>query len=397
MGKLHFDIRDLFSTVRLGWSGKKIWVSLCGLILTYVGYSILVTVAHLFSGATWGGVWARYGFFPGASWSEFSLIGVLIHVLAMVYALAVIFLTSCMVCKITYQQLRGDDFFSSGDAWKFIKANWSGVVFGPIAVLALFVFFLVVGLIIGWVAYFVPVAGELVFAITFIPIFFSALVAVFVAVVFVVAVTLAPAIVGTTNEDTLEVVIQSFSLAWSQPWRLFFYTVWMLVSVHIGATILCFFMLAAFCLVSWVSGISMDVKLGNMLQVARDYLPLDFTNWKPIIEYVPSTGSFSGTEVWSGRILGVMLCLLTVVFISYVHVAYASGLSLIYVILRKRKDNENILEWDDEDSSEEVADSEIGGGEEISEGASDGLPMDQETETGEEITSESPQEDQEKA
>ncbi len=393
MGKLHFDIRDIFRTVRLGWSGKKIWVGLCGLILAYAGYSILVTVAHLLSGATWSGVWHRYGLFPGALWGELPLVGIVVHVVAMLFALAVIFLTSCMICKITYQQLRGDDFFSSGDAWRFIKANWSGVLFGPVAALALFVFFLVAGMIMGWVAHLVPVAGELLFALSFIPIFFAALVAVFIAIAFVVAFAMSPAIVGTVGEDTLEVVIQSFSLAWSQPWRLVFYTAWMVVSVTIGATLLYSFMIASFCLITWACGLSMDVKLANMFQIARHYVPFDFTTWKPVMEHLPAPGTPSGAEVWSGRILGVMLCLLTGVFISYVQSAYASGLSLIYVILRRRKDDENLLEWEDEDLSEEVAPPETGE-EDTSEEAADDSAQDEGLESEEGAAGESAEEGQ---
>lgn len=55
----------------------------------------------------------------------------------------------------------------------------------------------------------------------------------------------------------------------------------------------------------------------------------------------------------AGGILAVMLILLTVIFSSYVLSAYASGLSLIYVILRKRKDDENLLEWEDDEAEDE--------------------------------------------
>ena len=58
----------------------------------------------------------------------------------------------------------------------------------------------------------------------------------------------------------------------------------------------------------------------------------------------------TGSELLAGGILGVMLILLTAIFGSYVLSAYASGISLIYVILRKRKDDENLLEWEDEAS-----------------------------------------------
>ena len=67
MIKLHFDIRDIFRVIRLGWSGKKIWIGLCGLVIAWAGYSILVTISHLSAGASLSDVWQRYGLFPGAT------------------------------------------------------------------------------------------------------------------------------------------------------------------------------------------------------------------------------------------------------------------------------------------------------------------------------------------
>ncbi len=355
MAKLHFDVRDIFRVIRLGWSGKKIWVSFCGLLIAYAGYSILLLVAHGVSGNPLGQVWRQHGLFPGAALGTLPLPGTIIHVVAMLYALAVVLLATCMVCKITYQQLRGDDFYSSGDAWKFLKGNWSGALLGPVAVLALFVFFLATGIIIGWLAGIIPVVGEILFALSFVPIFFAALVAVFVAIAFVVAFSMTPAIVGTVGEDTLEAVIQSFSLVWTQPWRLVLYCLWMKVSVLIGAVILGSFLTATLWLLASACGLFMGTKLANMMQTAQYYVPGDIGKWGRInvLECLPEAGTPSGPEVWAGRILAVMLIVVAGLFISYVHSAYASGTSLIYVILRKRKDDENLLEWEDETTAEE--------------------------------------------
>ncbi len=357
MIKLHFDVRDIFRVVRLGWSGKKIWVGLCGTVAAYIGYSLLVTISHLTAGMSLGQVWHRYGLFPGASPGSHPLLGSIIDLVAMLYALSVVFLTLCMICKITYQQLRGDDFYSSGDAWRFLKKNWSGVLFGPVAALAIVVFFVVVGIVIGVVAKWIPVVGELLFSVSFIPIFFAALVAVFVALAFVVAFMMSPAIVGTVGEDALEVVIQSFSLAWSQPWRLIIYTTWMKISVWVGVTILGSFMFAALSLISWACGWFMKEKLANMILVAEKYIPYEFTRCElfqmDIMDCLPTPGTPSSAEAWAGRILAVMLILLTGVLVSYLMAAHASGISLIYVILRKRKDDENLLEWEDETFEDE--------------------------------------------
>ncbi len=357
MAKLHFDIRDIFRVIRLGWSGKKIWVGLCGLIIATVGYSILSILAHLSGGATLGSLWVRYGLFPGAEWGHLPLLGTVLWLLGAVFFLAVMLLASCMICKITYQQLRGDDFYSSGDAWKFLKGNWTGVLFGPVAVLALFVFFLVVGIVIGWLANIIPVVGGPLFAITFIPIFFAALVSIFISITFFAAFLMAPAIVGTVGEDTLEVVIQSFSLVWSQPWRLVVYTIWMKISVLLGVAILGTLMTWTLCLITWACGFFMKEKLANALFAANYHLPIKLSQLRiDVMQHLPDPGPgiLSVSDATSGKILAIMLILLTGVLLAYAHSACASGLSLIYVILRKQKDDENLLEWEERTEADEV-------------------------------------------
>lgn len=351
---LHFDIRDLFRCVRLGWSGKKIWVGLFGLLVAWVGYSALIVIAHFRSGNSASVLWHRYGLFPGATLGEFDLVGTGLHILGMVWALAVVLVTTSMMCKIAFQQLRGDDFYSSGDAWQFAKKNGKAVLFGPVALLALFAFFVICGIVIGLIAKWIPVAGELVFALSFIPIFFAALLAVFIGLVFCVSLIMSPAIVGTVDNDALEVVIQSFSLTWSQPWRLILYTVWMAFAVCVGFMLLGVFAMSAIGLIAWACGLFMDVKLANLFDLASRYLPFRLEIWDRMLAGLPAPGVLSGSEVWSGRILGVMLVVIAGIVISYAQAAYASGLSLIYVVLRQKKDDENLLEWESDGEIETV-------------------------------------------
>ena len=272
----------------------------------------------------------------------------------MLWALAVAMVATSMMCKVAFQHLRGDDFYSSGDAWKFAKAHGSATLFGPIAVLALFAFFAVTGIVIGLVAGWIPVAGELIFALSFVPIFMAALVAVFIGLVFCVSAIMSPAIVGSVGEDALEVVIQSFSLAWSQPWRLVLYIAWLLVGVWVGFVLLGAFSMLAMWLITWACGLFMDVKLANLLDVASRYLPFTPRRWDALLANLPAPGELSGAERWGGRILGGMLVVITGIVLGYAQAIYASGLSLIYVILRKRKDGENLLEWESEDAQGEV-------------------------------------------
>ena len=343
---LYFDIRDIFRCVRLGWSGKKIWVVLLGLIVAWAGYSVLLLVAHIRAGSA--GLWQRYGLFPGATLGEFDFFGTGLHVLGMVSVLSVVFVTTSMMCKITFHQLRGDDFYSIGDACRFARGRWKSVLFGPVAVLVLFALFVSGGVVIGWVASRIPTVGVLVLELCFIPIFFAALLAVFIGLVFVVAVIMSPAIAGTEGIDILDVVIQSFSLTWSQPWRLVLYAAWMIFAVWVSLMVLGALTMAAIGLIAWACGLFMDVKLANLFYVASHYLLFVPEKWDDLFASLPVPGTPSGAEVWGGGILGVMLIVITGIVIAYAQATYASGLSLMYVVLRHRKDGENLLARDDD-------------------------------------------------
>ena len=114
------------------------------------------------------------------------------------------------------------------------------------------------------------------------------------------------------------------------------------------------FMCMTMGLITWACGLFMGSKLANMFDVAGRYVPVELCVNKhegcALGEMcsLPAAGVASGPETWAGYVLAVMLLLLVGVFVSYVQAAYASGTSLIYVILRKKKDDENLLEWEDE-------------------------------------------------
>lgn len=343
---LHFDSRDLFRCVRLGWSGKKIWIGFVGLLFSWMGYSALLLVAHWRGGTSMSTLWHEYGVFVGAKMGAFDLFGTGLHIVSMLWVIAVVLVAMSMMCKITFQQLRGDGFYSSGDAWCFAKKHWTGVLFGPLGVLALFVFLVVVGIVIGLVARWIPVAGELFFALGFLPIFLLALLAVFMAFVFLIALSMSPAIVGTVGEDALEVVIQSFSLLWTQPWRMVLYLTWVKLASWIGFVVLSALSMMALWLITWACGLFMESKLANMFDIATRYMPFVPERWDAVLANLPAPGDLGGAEVWGGRILGVMLIFITGILISYGLAAHASGCTLIYVILRRCKDGENMLAWD---------------------------------------------------
>ncbi|MCK5118670.1 MAG: hypothetical protein KAQ78_03755 [Candidatus Latescibacteria bacterium] len=350
MTKLYFDCRDLLRAVRLAWSGKKIGISFFGLIIAYLGYAILTYVALLAGGERFSAIWGTYGLYPWVCLSGVAWYTSLIYVVGILFAIVVLFRHATAVTRITYRQLKGDDFYSMGDARNYVKKNWKATIFSPLALLGMMAFLILCGALIGLLAR-IPYVGELGFSLGLPLIFAVSLFVVFLWVVFIVSLALAPAIVGITGEDTLETVIQLFSTVWSQPWRIVLYEILLKIYAVLGTVILAIFSFKAAQLVHWACGLWMGEKLDSILQVALRLLP---TQCPVAGGFIGGTATgVGGTLLVSGWIAGIMMILLVFFVLSYSFSICCAGQTLIYLILRNKKDDENLLEKKDQEEEEE--------------------------------------------
>jgi len=124
MKKLRFDMRDIFLTPRLALSGKKIWVQLLGLATGWLIYTVLTYIALMVNGQTLSDIWKIYHFFPyicccafPIAWYSWVIYGIGVLAWVIIFLLA-----SVAVARITYKQMKGDEFFSSGDSFKYVKS-----------------------------------------------------------------------------------------------------------------------------------------------------------------------------------------------------------------------------------------------------------------------------------
>ena len=365
MTKLYFDCRDLLRAVRLGWSGKKMALSFCGLIVAYLGYAILSYVALLAGGRGFGEIWRTYDLYPWISGAGFPWYTWVIYVVGILFAIVVLFWFSTAVAKVTYRQLKGDDFYSMGDARKYVKKNWKAAVFSPVVLFGMIAFLVVCGIIIGLLGR-IPYVGELGFSLGLLFIFAVSLFVMFLGIVFLVSMILTPAIVGITGEDTLETVIQLFSTVWSQPWRLVLYEALLGIYNAIATAILTVLSFGALLLIHWASGLLMGAlhmvpKMDLITGIAVRLLPTKCSILGELVGlfkglYLPeivTSADIRGTVLVSGWIAGITLVLLLFFVLSYSFSICSAGQSLIYLILRKKKDDENLLEKKDQEEEEE--------------------------------------------
>ena len=361
---LHFDYRDVFRAARLGLAGKKVWIQFCGILFGYIVYLIFNYVAFLSKGMNIGEIWKLFGLFPlpflGFPWFGWVIFGV-----GAAIALAIWLLASSAVAKITYQELKGDDFYSVSDSLGFVKKNWKPVLFSPLTLIGMIVFFLAVGALIGLLAKVIPYVGEIGLSLIFgIPIVGAAVFTVFMAVVFLFSLILGPAIVATTGEDTFETVIQLFSTIWNQPWRLVVYQIVLKFTQFLAVGVMAWFTVKGLKVIHLVMGWSMGDKLDKLLASAAGLLPkfhlpiLGESRLFPHFSTLWANLGNPGPMVWTmdvaGIIIGITLILIGFFIFAYGGAVINAGQTLIYLILRLKKDEENLLERKEEEEEEET-------------------------------------------
>ena len=361
MSKVYFDVRDVAKALRLGFSGKKMALGFVGVVVGYIGYAILTYLALSAGGHPFGELWAKYRFYPCVAGTSLPWYSWVIYGIGVAFWVLVLLATAAGIIKIAYQQLKGDEFYSLGDAKKFLRKNWKAAVVSPWIILAVFAFLIVVGIIIGLLGR-IPYVGELGFSLGLPVVFGGSLFAVFTAVVFGFSLMLSPAVVGTAEEDTLETIVQSFSTVWNQPWRLVLYEVLLGIYVVLATALLGAFTIAALWLVHWVCGLLMGDSMVKLTHVALGYLP-NFGFWSALWSKLGWLPLREGAEITratvqvSGVIAGIWLALILGFVLSYGWTSWSVGQGVIYIVLRYKKDQENLLERkerEEEEVKEEV-------------------------------------------
>ncbi len=369
--KLHFDVRDIFRAPRLALSGKKILVFVQALLVGYADYLILTYISFALAGYTFSETWSQYGLYPclygnPAPWYACAVywLGVISLVLAVNFGCTA-------VSRITFKQLKGDEFYSSGDAWKFVKKHWHPVVFTSVSFAFILVFFFGLAAVFALLGS-IPYVGEFLFVIPYLLYFFGAVFTIYTAVVFGVSFLYTPAIIAAYEEDTMGTVFNSYSITWSQPWRIILYHHVLIPIQILAGYIFIKFWVAGYQLINCFFGCDwfMGSKLANIVAYAANVVcPANLCNDVSACcavagsscaglsgcLYAPNAdlSAISGTETAAGVILAVFLFLLMLSAISYVLSICSVGETLMFIIFKKKSDDDNILERKDEDELEE--------------------------------------------
>lgn len=362
MEKHYFDFRDIFQVIRYGFSGRKIAVHLIGLVLAYLIYEILV----YFSLFTVGGTaaqdfWNKYALLPIPPFSDAGLaqrteIAMWVGIVSFA---CIFFLASTVASKITIEQLRGDFFFSVGDAITFLKEHWKSVLGAFIGLLLIQIFLALIPLSVAGIGK-LPVVGKPFLALTslFMPIgFFLGMLMALIAIVFSISLFFVPAVVAVTGADTFETIYQQFAIAWNKPWLLVCYETMLLLIKFIFVPIWTFFCLAGFSIMI----LPIHLFHTETLQQVMGYANLWLGGAVEKIAALPHVSTFGVFDIGpeaqiptlngiatvttpvTAVFLTVTLIMVVGLVIAYLFSIASAGNTVIYTIVRKKIDGQNLL------------------------------------------------------
>ncbi len=366
MQALRFDVRDLLLAPRLAFSLQRMWIQFLGLGAGYVLYLILTYLGFLFSGFTFAEVWAYFGLLPClfACSGSVSWIGWFFYSLASLALFVAFLMTNTAVGRAAYMAMKGQPFYSWREAMAFAARKWASVVMAPASLLTLVGLVVLAGLCVGLLGK-IPYIGTLGVSFVTVIWFLAALFLLYMLMVLLVSIWLAPAIIATSDEDAFEVVFQSFSLTWSQPWRILGYQMLAVFQALLSLTIMAILGKGAVLIMNSLLAAAMGAPylslahnglalLYDALAAARELVQAAYGSLCQFVYFSksyqhPDFANMPPTMVWSSWLYAANVLFVIGWILAYGFATYAVGNVLSYLSLRKRKDGENLLERHDKE------------------------------------------------
>lgn len=357
MEQFHFNYKDITRVHRYGFSGRRIGIHLVGILLAYIIYQTLVYVTLIVGDIKKAqDLWSSHGLLPPLPFTDNNLnlltTGTMwVGLLAFAF---VFFLTSTLAAKITIEQIRGNTLYAVGEALRVLKVRLK-TVFGSFFGLMFVLFFLLlIPICIVFMSKIPFLRGTfLTISSVFIPVgFLLGLIILFTFTVFITSLFLVPAMVASTNVDAFEIIYQLFSTVWNQPWRLLGYGTLLFFLKIIHVPIWAIFCIGGFLIALLPTYYLHPSFLQDALVYANKWLGGTVQNLSSII--LRDDNSLFGLNTsqlpeinFSLTICAIFLTL-TLICIAGGIVAYlfsltSVGTTIIYVIIRRYINGENIL------------------------------------------------------
>lgn len=366
MTKLHFNYKDTFRALRLGFSAKKIWMMSLGLLFGFAGYTIFTYIAYVTAGVDFLTVWQQFRLlpFPAPFDYPFPWFAWVLYAVAVAFLAVCVLVTGTAVSRVCYEQLKGDEFYESREAFKFAFKNSGSVITSPLLILAFIAIIVVFGLGLSGFGT-IPYVGEIVVGILSPVAFIAALFIVYLLIVFVATLAMGPSVVGSTRNDTFDTLFEVFSCVNEQPGRLLWYTATVAALAKIGSFFFGWAASAASRIGYSILATFMGSRLADNMTNAAFYFKLSPPEWWPGLlqqMFVTQANIYGMPQMylpgdylsigWSSDLaalfIGITFYLVAIMVTGYGLSVWFCGMTLNYAVLANKKDNKNILEIPDD-------------------------------------------------
>jgi hypothetical protein len=307
-------------------------------------------------------IWDAYRLFPVPE--SLTWYAGIIWLVGAIYALCVILISGTAISKVTFEQLKGDDFYQMSKAYKYAMKQGKSIIMSPALVILFIISIVIAGLILSLLGA-IPYFGEIFTGLMIIPAFGASLFIVYLFIVFMFTIMFGPAIVAATGNDTFDTLFEIFSMINDQPARLVWYTIIAGVMARVGMILLGAATRIAVNVGANILSVFMGSKFIDVLYNAASTFKFTIPYWCPepfgrLAETMIST-MFGSAMILPPSYQHINIAiLLATIFVAIAYyliilfvVAYGStvwftGAFTTYLVIVKKKDDRNLLETKEE-------------------------------------------------
>ncbi len=348
-----YDMRAVVVAAGKALSLKKIFAASFYLVIGYLLYTSVTYLALLYDGVSFEYIRQSYGFFPVRLFPFDAVVAQILHVLGIGLAALCLSLAIMAVAAITFEELRGNVFFSSAKAVRLAFRRSPTLVIGYVSLAVLVAAIYLLGVVTGLIGR-IPLLGDLIIGFFYIiPIFFTLLLTVFVIFVGCLGLLLLPVIIAAQKtRDLFDALLHLFSIVIRQPVRFLWYLALSAGLAKVASFILAYFFYRTlqFSRLLLVQG--GGEKLERMFNAAMGMLPLESPVTAFVISLFPgvrfgfslSRWGYGGETSLGAFLLAVSFFLLFMAVVGYMISVLATGLARGYVVIRRVKDGHLIIE-----------------------------------------------------
>ncbi|MEO0089351.1 MAG: hypothetical protein ABIK56_02330 [candidate division WOR-3 bacterium] len=361
--KLHYNYKDIFRSLRLAFSLKKLVIMTVSLFIAFLFYNLFSYLAFISAGYSFTEIWLTFRFSPFLT-DNLPYYSYVLWSVGIIGFIIIFFIAQNAITKITFEQLKGDEFFEIKESLKFAFKNFKSYFLSPLFLIAFIILIIIAGIILALIGK-IPYFGEIFVGIMSIPAFCASIFILYLLIIFLFSLILSPIIVGCTSSDTFDTLFEVFSCVNEQPARLIWYSVILKFISFLGFIIFGYATFISVNIGKTVLSILIPNKINEAFSLAHYFIKLSppentgfyYQFWTTLIEKL-GIGSLSEAGLdfipsnWGIAILSIFFALtfylLYLFVLSYGINIWTTGQTLVYINLVKKKDDRDLLEEKEE-------------------------------------------------